>query len=434
MNKSNTMNTPDRTAQPLLKKIDSLSISQPKTIVLSNGIKQHTFESNKHDAVRFDLIFKAGTALQNKMLAASTANRMLKEGTTKHSGHHIASRMDYHGAYIDLTTTKDFAWVSLFALKKSIPRLLPLLAEMIKEPAFRPTDFRILNSQQKQQFVVNSQKPKHIARHLFNEMIFGSGTPYGQSATVSDFDGLSNLDLAEFHNRFYNHSNACIILAGAVDETVQNAVSEYFADQWGSSGNGQTKIQQSFQSAGEHWTEKPGSLQSAIQMGKLIINRNHPDFTKFIMLNTVLGGYFGSRLMSNIREDKGYTYGIYSQIAPFEQDAYFTIATEVGRDVTQQAMNEIRLEINRLRTEAIPQDELQLVRNYLTGSYLRGLDGVYNQSEKFRSVLGLPQGMDYYLQALETIQTVTTDELLELAKCYLDPESMLTIVVGEKRS
>lgn len=432
--KKNTMNTPDRTTQPPLKQIDSLSIGQPKTIVHSNGLTQHTFDSNNHDAIRLDLIFKAGTAMQSKLLAASTTNRMLKEGTTKHSGHHIASRMDYHGAYIDLTTTKDYCWASLFALKKSIPRLLPLLAEMIKEPAFKPADFRILNSQQKQDFVVNSQKPKHMARQLFNEMIFGAETPYGQSATVSDFDKLSRSDLAEFHSRFYNHRNATLILAGAIDESVQKAVNDHFSDEWGSAGIAQTVMQQSVQATGEHWTEKPGSLQSAIQMGKLAMKRNHPDFAGFIMLNTVLGGYFGSRLMSNIREDKGYTYGIYSQIAPFEHDAYFTIATEVGREVTRAALDEIHYEINKLRTEAIPYDELQLVRNYLTGSYLRGLDGPYNQSEKFRSILGIPQGMDYFTQTLQTIQTVTADELLVLAKRYLDPESMLTIVVGEKIS
>jgi len=137
--------------------------------------------------------------------------------------------------------------------------------------------------------------------------------------------------------------------------------------------------------------------------------------------------------MSNIREDKGFTYGIHSQVMPLRHATTFSISTETGTAVTQSAIDEIKLEMRRLQTEKVSEEELQLVKNYLSGSYLRALDGVYNQADRFRSVLDHQLGMHYYVDSLKRIQQVNTDEILTLAQKYLEPDSLTTVVVGDHR-
>ncbi|MBS4057851.1 MAG: insulinase family protein [Bacteroidales bacterium] len=422
----------NREQQPKLNLVGLGTMASPRSCRFENGIKVHLFEGKAHEAIRLDLVFKAGTAYQQVKLAASSTNRMLKEGTKQFTGRQIASKLDYYGAYTDLTATKDFAWISLFGLRKHFPKLLPIYESMVKAPAFKPADFKVLNRQQKHEFVVNSQKPKHLARRVFNQELFGAGSPYGQTADEIDYDRLKPADLADFYAGFYGAGNCEIIISGAIDRATEDMVHERFAGAWGIDTQAAAIAQPHASVTGLNWVSKPGALQSAIQMGKYLFNRKHPDFAGFLVLNTVLGGYFGSRLMANIREDKGYTYGIHSQLVPLEQGGFFVIGTETGRDVTQAALEEIRNELLRLIHEPIPEDELVLVKNYLTGSYLRGLDGVYNQADKFKAILGLGEGMEYYNKVIRTVQDISAEVLQELAVRYLQPDSMLTVVAGER--
>jgi len=172
-------------------------------------------------------------------------------------------------------------------------------------------------------------------------------------------------------------------------------------------------------------------LQSAIRMGLPFINREHPDFPAVQVLNTVLGGYFGSRLMNNIREDKGYTYGIGSGITSYKQGGAIFIATEVGADVCKAATIEIEKEINLLKTELIAEDELNLVRNYMLGSLLGSLENVFSHADKFKNLYFSGMSYEYYDRYTEIVKTVTAEELLKLANQYLDFDSFYKVIVGK---
>jgi predicted Zn-dependent peptidase len=181
-----------------------------------------------------------------------------------------------------------------------------------------------------------------------------------------------------------------------------------------------------------HYFEKEDALQSAIRIGKPLFNRSHKDFTEMMVVNTILGGYFGSRLMNNIREDKGYTYGIGSAIASFNHSGYFFITSEVGADVTQNTLDEVNKEINILRDELVGQEELQLVRNYMIGSFMRSIDGPFALSDKYRILLDYNMNFDYYKNFIETVKTIEAERIMELAQIHFDPKSMYTIVAGKK--
>ena len=178
--------------------------------------------------------------------------------------------------------------------------------------------------------------------------------------------------------------------------------------------------------------EKEGALQSAIRIGKLMFNKTHPDFQSLQVLNTVYGGYFGSRLMSNIREDKGYTYGIGSGLVSLQHGGYFFITTEVGVDVTAKAIKEIYFEMDRLRKEKITTDELQLVKNYLLGTFLRSVDGPFAMADRFKGILNYNLGYDYFDRYIATIRAVSASDLMGLANTYFDKDSMIELVVGKR--
>ena len=156
------------------------------------------------------------------------------------------------------------------------------------------------------------------------------------------------------------------------------------------------------------------------------------EFFKLQILNTVFGGYFGSRLMSNIREDKGYTYGIGSAITSMEDAMFFFLSTEVGADVTNEALKEVYFELDRLRDELVSEEELVMVKNYMLGSMLKSSDGPFSMADKYKAVYFKGEDLSFYDRYISMVNNVTSEELLEVAKKYFDPEEMLEVVVGKK--
>ncbi|MBS4062199.1 MAG: insulinase family protein [Bacteroidetes bacterium] len=426
--------TLERFKAPALKTAASFVLSEPPCMVLPNGIPVYTFNDQSQETLRFDLIINAGSALQQKKLVANSTINMLREGSTRYTAGNINAKIDYHGAYIDLQSSKDIAWMSVFCLGKSLPLLMPLIESMLKNPSFRQREFRMYNRRQKQDFIVSSRKNKQIAFRIFNEKLFGIDTPYGQTAAIEDFDKLSTSDLAQFHAKHFLPANCTIIMSGQINDKIIQTIEKHFGDNWSNAELQTDFIQETHFKSGLHQIQKPDSLQTSIMMGRPVMQRSHPDYFGFLFLNTILGGYFGSRLMNNIREDKGFTYGIHSQVMPYRKACGFLISTEVGTEVTENTLEEIKKELFRMQNELVDAEEMALVRNYLNGTYLRALDGVFNQAEKFRTTLDNKLGMEYFANSLKAINAVTAEEIKALAVKYLSPDDMLTVLVGNLKT
>lgn len=420
----------NRYLAPKLQEAAGLSLAEPKRIQLPNGIAVYIFEDHSQQAFRMDIIFAAGTASQRKKLIAGSVIRMLSEGSARYTASAISAKIDYHGAYLDQQTTKDSAWLSLYGLMKSFDRLLPLIESIIKQPVFAEKSFDLYLKRQLQEFKINSNKIKHIASRNFNSRLFGADTPYGQTAEESDYQTINTHDLKAFHGKYYNPAHCSIIICGPVNDKTLQTIVKHFGDNWSSQTANPMNAFELKQGIGTFFVPKEGSLQSAIRMGRLVMPRKHPDYFGFLVLNTLFGGYFGSRLMSNIREDKGYTNGIHSQVTPYRYGSSWVITTEVGAAVTRQTLQEIKHEMRRLQEEIVENEELELVKNYLHGTYLRALDGVFNQSERFRGILDSELGMQYFYNSLQAVQKMDANRLQQLAQQYLKPDEMLTVVVG----
>lgn len=423
--------TPNRLIAPDVDNQHKIALIEPEKIVLKNGTQLFLFPDNSREAMRMDMVFDAGSAFQDKKLAASTTIGMLREGSKKFTAGALNMRIDYHGAYLDLQNTKDHGYLTLYCLEKSLPALLPLIQDMLTQAVFKERNFKIYNKRQMQEFQLSSQKAKHLANRLYTANLYGAESVYGQIACESDFDALTTTDLKAFYGKHFQPANTKIILSGPVSQKTIHQIESWFGD-IENTLLPTDFVQNTLFQPKLLFKKKSGALQSAIMMGKPVMLRTHKDYFGFLVLNTILGGYFGSRLMANIREDKGYTYGIHSMVSPMRKASGFTIASEVGTDVTKAALDEIKLELLRLIENPVKDEELRLVKNYLNGTYLRSLDGAYSQADKFRITLDLDGRMDYYTRSLDAINAIGATELRDLAERYLNPDEMLTVVVGDK--
>ncbi|HEY6160059.1 MAG TPA: pitrilysin family protein [Bacteroidia bacterium] len=425
----------DRKIAPPVNEIANVEIIRASEKKLRNGIPVFTVNAGTQDLVRIELVFKAGFTAQSAPLIATTANELIDEGTAKFNAQQIADKVDYFGAFLETEVTQDYATIAIFTLNKYLKEVLPVLEEIIKNAEFPEKELTVNLNNRRQKFVVSSQKVADMARKKFNQLLFGNKHPYGYFVELRDYDKVEREAVKSFHREKYVSGNCAIIVSGKIGlETVDLLDKHFGGTDWPGPADKKNENNYSFHATTlrENLVLKEDALQSAIRIGRVMFNKTHPDYLPMLVLSTVLGGYFGSRLMSNIREDKGYTYGIGCAMVSLKEAGYFFIGTEVGVDVTQKALDEIYYELKRLREEPVGEDELMLVRNYLLGSFLGSVDGPFALADRFKGIMMYNLGYDYYDRYISTIRNIKPERLLELAQQYFKQEDLIELVAGRK--
>ena len=422
----------NRVQAPEINLIDSLTLPKVEKVVLDNGVDVYLLNEGDQEVVKVELMFKAGKWFEEKNLVADYANRMLREGTKTQTAKQLADAFDYYGANFNNSAGFETAGASLYSLTKHIDKLLPLMFDIFSESVFPENELSTILSNRKQRLSVDLKKNDFVANRNFVDVLFGQSHPYGRVTEFEDFDKISTDDLKQFFKKYYNASNLTIIVSGKFDDSLVKKLNQYFGNKSWLGEKAQTNISHKVESSSElnHHLEKVDSVQSALMIGNLSINKLHPDFLKLSVLNTVFGGYFGSRLMANIREEKGYTYGIHSSFVSYPHAGFIEISSEVGKDVREATMKEIQSEINLLRNELIDDEELNVVKNYISGRILRSIDGPMKFSETLKGLLIYNQDLSYIQEFLKTVREVTSEELLQLANKYLDYDKMYKVTVG----
>jgi len=423
----------DRKIAPKFNSISSVEFISPEKKSLDNGVNVHLISGGSQEILKIDFIFDAGVWFQKKPLIAKATNSLIKEGTKNHTASEIAEGIDQYGAFIQTESDFDKAHITIYTLSKHLNNVLPFVKEVLLYPQFDNNEFVTYQRNAIERFKINQEKVSFLARNEFMKQLFGLGNPYGKIASLKDFEGLSLSHIKNHYSSFYGLNNCEIIVSGKITDNTFKAINHFFgAAEIPSSVSttNDTAITTS-NSTEKVFIEKPDALQSAIRIGKIMPNKTHTDYFKLQILNTVLGGYFGSRLMKNIREDKGYTYGIGSGILSLQNGGYFYISTEVGSNVTQKALDEIYKEIQLIQSELIGNDELNLVKNYLLGSLLKSSDGPFKMGALFENVHFYGFDFDFYNQYIEAIKNTSADELKEIANQYLNIDSLSEIIVGK---
>lgn len=417
---------------PAFGQVENIELIKAKPIVLDNGLKVFSVNGGDQDLVRIEFIFENIAYNTSKPLQSYAANFMLNDGTSELSASEIADKIDYYGAFLQTDFSNDQSTVTLYSLNKHLAATLPVVKAVISDSIFPQVELDTFIRNQKQKLSVNLEKNDFLSRKIFNSVLF-SNTLYGYDTRAEDYDRLTRIQLQEYFSKAYQPENCTVVIAGKVTDEALSLIDSLFGNNW-QGGRSVTSNTFNFYpgSGKEHYIEKADALQSAIRLGKIAINRSHSDFPGMQVLNTILGGYFGSRLMANIREDKGYTYGIGSALVSMKNAGYFFIASEVGTDVCTSALKEIQKEIEILKTETVSEQELGLVRNYMLGSMLGGLENAMSHADKFKNIYFSGLGYEYYQNYIQIVRTISAQELKALANKYLDWDGMEKVVVGKK--
>lgn len=421
----------NRKIEPEIKETSIIESPEVERVQFDNGTTLHLVNGGSQDIIKIDFIYQAGTYFQHSPVIASMCSAMLNEGTEEYSSKEIAEIFDFHGAYINTSISYHKGIVSLFCLSKDVEKLLDVVEQVIKHSTFPEKEFNTIKANRKSSFIIELEKTSSQARRVFLRSIFGDNHPYANIVTADDFDTLKHQDVIDFYKAQYCPQNCNIVISGNIEESHINAVKERFSDEYCASTH-VYKPQHSFRSIDQkkHFIEKKSSVQSSIRMGCLSINKGHEDFYGLEVVNTIFGGYFGSRLMSNIREDKGYTYGISSAIVNLIDTGYFAIATDVGNEVKEATLKEIYKEIDILHNELVSEEELNLVRNYMTGELLRSLDGPFSISDQVNNSLFLDLDDNHYQKNLDVIRNISAEEIQSLARKYIKKEDLFEVVAG----
>ena len=422
-----------RNIPPNIFGVDGVEYIQPSHLGLANGAELFAMNIGCQEVVKIDFSFKAGSWYGKSRLNSTMAASMLHEGTSSHKASEIANIFDFYGAQFSSASSYDYNYVSLLSLKKYLPKLLPMVSEIIRDSIFPEEEFEIMRQKRKQRAIVDAGNVSFLAQKSFLRNIFGEGHPYSPVASPEYFDTIS-LDMVKSHYiNFYRPERLTITASGFVDGEVIQLIEENFCENWGFESIAENVTNLQLPNAAKTiFIEKEGANQNAVAIGKLFPTQNHPDFPGIKFLCTILGGYFGSRLMSNLREDKGYTYSIQASPISFLHNGVFFVFAEVKTDKTNETVNEIFREMQKLREELITDDELIPIQNYMLGRILEDFDGPFARAHTFASLREAGLDFEFYNTLINVIKTTTPVQIRDLSQKYFITDSMSTVIAGTR--
>lgn len=427
--------TPDRTKQPATTAFEDFDIQRPVHATLTNGIPLHLLEADTEDVLRMDVLIGAGIWYQEQPLQALFTHRMLREGCQGMTSAQISEHLDFYGAWMELNSSMNYSYLTVYTLGRHFAHILPLISKMLREPTYPEKELKTTLETNRQQFLQNAVKVDVMARKEFNRAFYGASHPCGRYAVSEDYDRLETTHLHQFYRTHYHSGNCSIYLSGHVTpQAIALVESELGCAPWGEVKPRlplETYPLSEYQGRRLH-VPHPDSVQSAVRMGFPIMDQKHPDFIPTRLLATVLGGYFGSRLMKNIREEKGYTYGIMAGISTQPFTGVMTVSTETANQYAEACIMEIKHEMHRLQDELMPVQELDMVKNYMLGEMCRNYEGVLSLSDAwiYTESAGLPE--DFFTRSVQSIRQATPEEVQRMAQMYLRPDNAIEVIVGNK--
>ena len=422
----------NRSSAPVIKDAIEfdLKLKPYEKFILDNGVEVYAINTGAEEVLQAEWVFYAGNWYEEQNMVAATTNYLLKNGTSGKNAFEINEHFEYYGAYLNRGCYNETATISLHCLSKHVSELLPVIAEIMTDSVFPEEELQLYKQNNKQRLAVSLKKCDFVAGRLIDEYVYGIDHPYGKYSSAEAYDALTRKQLQDYYAQYYQRGKCIIFIAGKLPKGINEELNKNFGQI--SINNTIVNKKHSSHPAIEkkyRITNDANGVQGAVRLARPFPNRHHPDFTKAMVLNNLFGGFFGSRLMSNIREDKGYTYGIHSYLQNHVQQSAWMISTEAGRDVCEATIVEVYKEMGILRNELVKEDELLLVKNYMLGSVLGDLDGPFHIIAKWKNIILNDLPGTFFYDSVNTIKSVTAKELKELALKYFDPGAFYELVV-----
>ncbi len=419
---------PDRSTPPPIETPKQFKLLHADTRHLHSGVALHLIHAGTLPLLKLEFIFRSGSWFETFPGAALFTTKMLPEGTKSFTSKEISFLFERYGAFLENHSGPDYNSLVVYTMNRHLKHLIPVLREIIYEPVFPEKELEVLKKIQYNNLQISKEKNSYMASVKFRKILFGEDHPYGRTVDEEVINNQNAGRLKGYHREFFPE-NFEIVISGMAGDDVVEMLEQEFSDiqqiRLKSFDNKPLK-----QNRGKIHLNRKDSYQSALRIGHLSIKKDHPDFIKLMVMNELFGGYFGSRLMQNIREDKGYTYGVYSSLVSYREAGYFVIAADVKKEFTERAIEEIYKEIQVLRNEKVPDQELIKVKNYLKGNYLSSITTPFSIAEKFKNVHFYGLDYSFYDHLFEQIDQIGADDIMSMARQYLDPNEMSEVVVG----
>jgi len=421
----------DRTKAPkIVDAIDlDLRLKPYQKYILRNGIEVYAIDAGAEEVMMVEWVYYAGDWYEEKNLVAAATNFMLKNGTTTKTAFQINEHFEYYGAYLNRASYNETSTITLHTLTKHIGQLLPVVREMLIDSVFPEEELSIYKKIMQQRLSVNLMKCDFVAHRFIDAYVYGEQHPYGRFSRSEDYEALTREQLVAFYDKYYRQGKFILFVAGKLPKNLEELLNQNFGDLSNNKIETLDFLTKPAAEKKQRIINDPNGVQGAIRIARSFPNRHHPDFLKAQVLNSLFGGFFGSRLMANIREDKGYTYGIHSYIQNHIRETAWMVSTEAGRDVCEAAIKEVYYEMGVLRNELVDDEELLLVRNYMMGSILGDLDGPFQVIARWKNII--LNGLDekYFYDSINTIKAITAEDIKQLAEKYFQPEEFYELVV-----
>ncbi len=417
----------DRTVAPPFNRSNTFELIRPAKEILKNGADAYFILGGTQEVSKIEIVFPAGRWAEKTPGVSFFTAYLLSKGTRTKSSFEIAEMLDTYGAHLEIQPTFDNASISLYILNKNFQPAVRLLFEMLTDSVLPEPELELMKSIYLQNLKVNYEKTSYLASRQLRKNLFGETHPYGREVDEPELAAINLESVSRHYADAFDR--ATLFVSGRVsDENIAfvdstfGALKNYYVEPNNFSG-----------AATAHnraVVHKEGSVQSSIRFGKKAMSKLHGDYVDALFLNHILGGYFGSRLMKNIREDKGLSYGISSSLHALKNDSYLAIGADVNRENLDLAFQEIANELKRLRTEKVDDEELDIARNHFIGSLQLEITTSFAHADKVKNIVLFNLPSDYYQQMIDRINAITADDLLQVAGKYFVEDAFLEIAVG----
>jgi len=416
---------------PKINPVSTVALQNAEVFKLENGAEVLDLRLGTQEILKIEWLFDAGRWFEIKPLASRMAAQQLKSGIEGYNADELADFFDFYGAKLKIYDDFDNICVRLYCLTKHLPTLLPLLYEMLLNPVYEAKELEQYCSRNKQTLKLELQKNDVLAYRCFTELLFGDKHPYGYNSVPEFYDAIRREDLIEHHQRCYTTKGCKVIVSGKTNDSIINLIREFTLKLPEQKAVNEIIIPEFPTNVPRQFVLPAAktSAQASIRIGCRMFDKKHPDYHAFSFVNSLLGGYFGARLMQNLREDKGYTYSIYSSMETMRHGGYFYIYTDVNTDVKEAALAEIYHELERLQHEPVPDEELNMLKNYSLGMFLNSVDGVFNVSSVIRELAEEDISNDFFEEAVDKTKSIGAEEVMEIAQKYFNKENLCEVLV-----
>ncbi|HUN63617.1 MAG TPA: pitrilysin family protein [Candidatus Sulfotelmatobacter sp.] len=403
---------------------------------LSNGLEVVLAEAHSIPKFHGELLFRAGEALvsDRSVGLAEMTSTVLRTGTAKRNSRRIEEDLRRLGADLGTSAGQDTSAISFAGLSEFAEPLLELVNELSRDASFPPPEFERERRQKLEEVKMERTSPGFLAGERLRKVLFGSH-PYARvSPTEQQVAAYRREDLEQVYREIYTPENALLLMVGDFDpQTMLNLAEKTFGNWTGKKPAAkEAPALPAFHGRRVYLVHNPGSVQTQILVGCHAITRKHPDWIRLGLTNSLYGGAFNSRLVMNIREDKGYTYSPRSGVSPLRHHGYFSVSAAVRNEVVAASLTEIFYELDKLRSLLVPPAELADAQNYLTGMFSMGLATQEGLLSQFATVALNELPLDYLETYRDKVRALTSEDLLATARKYFDSANMQIVVVGDR--